>query len=85
MSQQRVVTIQTEQPEYLSPASESSLWLGEGLVTAREVAKHVGCHEETVRRADHAGRLRSVRFGARGKRFHPRDVREWIARGMRTK
>jgi hypothetical protein len=39
------------------------------------VAKFVGCHEETVRRAYWRGLLRSQRFGVRGRRFHPEDVR----------
>jgi excisionase family DNA binding protein len=55
------------------------------LLTAREVARFVGCHEETVRRAYLRGLLVSQRFGVRGRRFHPRDVLDWIARGAPTK
>jgi hypothetical protein len=33
------------------------------LLTPREVARFVGCHEETVRRAYWRGLLRSQRFG----------------------
>jgi len=55
------------------------------LLTAREVAKYVGCHEETVRRAYWRGLLRSQRFGVRGRRFHPDDVLDWIGRGAPTK
>ena len=55
------------------------------LLTAREVAKYVGCHEETVRRAYWRGLLRSQRFGVRGRRFHPEDVLDWIRRGAPTK
>jgi excisionase family DNA binding protein len=55
------------------------------LLNAREVAKFVGCHEETVRRAYWRGLLRSQRFGARGRRFHPEDVLDWIRRGAPTK
>jgi excisionase family DNA binding protein len=44
------------------------------LLTAREVARFVGCHEETVRRACWRGLLRSQRFGVRRRRFHPSDV-----------
>lgn len=55
------------------------------LLTAREVAKYIGCHEETVRRAYWRGLLRSQRFGVRGKRFHPEDVLDWIRRGAPTK
>ena len=52
---------------------------------AREVAKFVGCHEETVRRAYWRGLLRAQRFGVRGRRFHPDDVLDWIRRGAPTK
>ena len=55
------------------------------LLTAREVAKFVGCHEETVRRAYWRGLLRSQRFGVRARRFHPKDVLDWIARGAPTR
>ncbi len=55
------------------------------LLTAREVAKFVGCHEETVRRAYWRGLLRSQRFGVRGRRFHPQDILDWIGRGAPTK
>jgi excisionase family DNA binding protein len=54
------------------------------LLTAFEVAEFVGCHEETVRRAYWRGLLRSHRFGARGRRFHPVDVLDWIRRGAPT-
>jgi len=49
------------------------------------VARFVGCHEETVRRAYWRGLLRSQRFGVRGRRFHPDDVLDWISRGAPTK
>ena len=55
------------------------------LLTAFEVAEFVGCHEETVRRAYLRGLLISQRFGVRGRRFHPRDVLDWIARGAPTR
>jgi excisionase family DNA binding protein len=55
------------------------------LLTAREVARFVGCHEETVRRAYWRGLLRSQRFGVRGRRFHPHDVLDWISRAEPTK
>lgn len=55
------------------------------LLTAREVARFVGCHEETVRRAYWRGLLRSQRFGVRGRRFHPADVLDWIRRGAPTR
>ena len=55
------------------------------LLTAFEVAEFVGCHEETVRRAHLRGLLTSQRFGVRGRRFHPRDVLDWIERGAPTR
>ena len=55
------------------------------LMTAFEVAEFVGCHEETVRRAYWRGLLVSQRFGVRSRRFHPRDVQDWIARGAPTR
>lgn len=55
------------------------------LMTAFEVAEFVGCHEETVRRAYLRGLLVSQRFGARGRRFNPSDVLDWIKRGAPTR
>jgi excisionase family DNA binding protein len=55
------------------------------LLTACEVAEFIGCHEETVRRAYLRGLLKSQRFGVRRRRFHPRDVLEWIRRGAPTR
>ncbi len=55
------------------------------LLTAFDVAKYVGCHEETVRRAYLRGLLVSQRFGVRGRRFHPDDVLDWIRRGAPTR
>jgi excisionase family DNA binding protein len=55
------------------------------LLTALDVAKYVGCHEETVRRAYLRGLLTSTRFGVRGRRFHARDVHDWIRRGAPTR
>jgi excisionase family DNA binding protein len=55
------------------------------LLTAFEVAEFVGCHEETVRRAYLRGLLASQRFGVRSRRFHPRDVLDWIQRGAPTR
>jgi excisionase family DNA binding protein len=55
------------------------------LMTAFEVAKFVGCHEETVRRAYLRGLLVSQRLGARSRRFHPRDVLDWFRRGAPTR
>ena len=55
------------------------------LMTAFEVARFVGCHEETIRRAYLRGLLTSQRFGVRGRRFDPADVLEWIRRGAPTR
>jgi excisionase family DNA binding protein len=55
------------------------------LLTALDVAKFVGCHEETVRRAYLRGLLTYTRFGVRGRRFHARDVHDWIRRGAPTR
>ena len=55
------------------------------LMTAFEVAEFIGCHEETVRRAYLRGLLVSQRFGVRSRRFHPRDVHDWISRGAPTR
>ncbi len=55
------------------------------LLTALEVAEFVGCHEETVRRAYLRGLLVSQRFGVRGRRFHPKEVLDWIRRGAPTR
>ena len=55
------------------------------LMTAFEVAKFIGCHEETIRRAYLRGLLTSQRFGVRGRRFHPGDVQDWIRRGAPTR
>lgn len=70
----------TEQPA-ATPYGE----LPNKLLTAFEVAEYVGCHEETVRRAYLRGLLNSTRFGVRGRRFHPRDVLDWIGRGAPTR
>ena len=70
-------------------AEEAAAYESEGLpnrlLNAREVARFVGCHEETVRRAYWRGLLRSQRFGVRGRRFDPQDVLDWIRRGAPTK
>ena len=55
------------------------------LLTAFEVAEFIGCHEETVRRAYWRGLLRVQRFGVRGRRFRPEDVRDWLHRGAPTR
>ena len=66
-------------------ASLATSGLPNRMMTAFEVAEFVGCHEETVRRAYLRGLLVSQRFGVRSRRFHPRDVLEWIRRGAPTR
>jgi excisionase family DNA binding protein len=66
-------------------ATPASSDLPNRLMTAFEVAEFVGCHEETVRRAYLRGLLVSQRFGVRSRRFHPRDVLDWIQRGAPTR
>lgn len=75
------------QPDYQLNASAPGIYgeLPNRLLTAFEVAEFVGCHEETVRRAYLRGLLTSQRFGVRGRRFHPRDVLDWIERGAPTR
>jgi excisionase family DNA binding protein len=68
-----------------SDTSRAESGLPNRLLTAFEVAEFVGCHEETVRRAYLRGLLTSQRFGVRGRRFHPGDVLNWIARGAPTR
>ena len=68
-----------------SDVSRANRGLPNRLLTAFEVAEFVGCHEETVRRAYLRGLLVSQRFGVRGRRFHPGDVLDWIARGAPTR
>jgi len=57
----------------------------EQTIESRRDESRLGCHEETVRRAYLRGLLVSQRFGVRGRRFHPRDVLDWIARGAPTR
>lgn len=72
-------------PEESPPASPTPEQLPNRLLTAVEVAKFVGCHEESVRRAYLCGQLKRQRFGVRSWRFHPADVLDWIARGAPTR
>jgi excisionase family DNA binding protein len=75
---------QAEEPSTLPPTPTSGA-LPNRLLTVFEVAEFVGCHEETVRRAYLRGLLTSQRFGVRGRRFHARDVLDWISRGAPTR
>jgi excisionase family DNA binding protein len=78
----------TPNPDAYIPSEPTAATLGElpnRLLTAFDVPKFVGCHEETVRRAYLRGLLTYTRFGVRGRRFHPRDVHDWIRRGAPTR
>jgi excisionase family DNA binding protein len=79
------ITSSDVRPSTVAGASSSQSELPNRLLTAAEVAQFVGCHEETVRRAYLRGLLTSQRFGVRSRRFHPRDVIEWIGRGAPTR
>jgi excisionase family DNA binding protein len=74
--------VATQRSAEAPPANDG---LPNRLLTALEVAAFVGCHEETVRRAYLRGLLISQRFGVRSRRFHPRDVQDWIRRGAPTR
>jgi excisionase family DNA binding protein len=79
-------SLQTQSEERPAmPPSPKDGELPNRLLTAFEVAEFVGCHEETVRRAYLRGLLTSQRFGVRGRRFHPLDILDWIARGAPTR
>ncbi len=75
----------TERAQVSVDAALANSGLPNRLMTAFEVAEFVGCHEETVRRAYLRGLLVSQRFGVRSRRFHPRDVLDWIRRGAPTR
>lgn len=80
--------IESTESKTATLANESSSRFGElpnRLMTAHEVAEFVGCHETTVPRAHLRGLLTSQRFGVRNRRFHPRDVLDWIGRGAPTR
>ena len=44
------------------------------LLNRKEVAALVGCHPETIKRAEHAGKLAAHRFGHRMIRYRRDDV-----------
>ena len=55
------------------------------LLTVREAAASVNCHEETIRRAYWAGHLKVRRFGSRNLRISEDDLHAWIEQGMQTR
>ena len=70
-------------------AEEAAAYEPEGLpnrlLNAREVAKVVGCHEETVRRAYWRGLLRSQRFASEEGGFTRKTSLIGFARGRPTR
>ena len=58
---------------------------GPALLTVAAAARLVCCHEETIRRAYQAGRLKAIPFGVRGRRIRPEDLSKWIDEGMPTR
>ena len=60
-------------------SSSFSMWL-----TVAEAASRARCHEETIRRAYHAGQLHRHGFGARGVRILLGDLDDWLRRGAKT-
>ena len=76
---------EADRHDTVGDAERERLGLPNRLLTAFDVARCLGCHEETVRRAYWRGLLRSQRFGVRGRRFHPHDVLDWLRRGAPTK
>lgn len=55
------------------------------LLTVKEAAERIKCHEETIRRAYRCGALRVLQFGARGVRVGRSDLEAWIRAGMPTR
>jgi len=57
----------------------------EPLLTVKQAAAIVGCHEESIRRAYTAKQLRIVKFGMRSIRIRRSDLDDWLARGGKTR
>lgn len=55
------------------------------LLTVKEAAEIVRCHEETIRRAYLARQLRVQRVGVRSVRIYHQDLRRWLADGAPTR
>ena len=47
------------------------------LLNRKEVAALVGCHPETIKRAERKGKLPAYRFGHRMVRYRREDVKRW--------
>jgi excisionase family DNA binding protein len=47
------------------------------LLNRKEVAALVGCHPETIKRAERKGKLPAYRFGHRMVRYRREDVERW--------
>ena len=47
------------------------------LLNRKEVAALLGCHPETIKRAERKGKLPAYRFGHRMVRYRREDVERW--------
>ena len=56
----------------------------EPLMTVKEAAAHIGCCEETIRRAYLARQLRVEHIGVRNIRIRPSALQAWVTNGGRT-
>jgi len=48
------------------------------LLDRKEVAALLGCHPETIKRAEQAGKLPAHRFGHRMIRYRREDIDRWL-------
>jgi excisionase family DNA binding protein len=54
------------------------------LMTIKEVAKHLGCHQRTVSNMERSGRIKAVRFGSGDRkmvRYKRSEVLKLIEKG----
>jgi len=79
ISKQRAWGIIKEKPEQ-KPAPDSN-----GMLTAREIARFLNVHINTVRRWSNRGMLKTYRIGSRGdRRFLREDVVAFLKKGRRN-
>lgn len=55
-------------------------WENKEFLSIREVAEFFGVHQETLRRWDREGKLKSVRIGERGHRKYKKEDIEKLSR-----
>lgn len=55
-------------------------WENKEFLSIREVAEFLGVHQETLRRWDREGKLRSVRIGERGHRKYKKEDIEKLSK-----